>query len=333
MRFHGYDVSLSMERPYRLDRLQVIAQELPGVASVEGWSIGAGTRLRPDGSESEALRIYAVPADTAFMDPVISAGEWLDGKEPFGLLVNSEVLEEETDLHVGADIQLDIGGREGAWRVIGVVTTESRGPAIYMALDDFGYMTRTPGQATHLQVRTRRHDADSQRAMELQLRDHMETRGLAVNTSQTTQVMQQENRLMFTIVVSFLILMALLLAVVGGLGLTTTMSINILERVREIGVLRAVGASNGSVRQIVLAEGLIIGLLSWLVGTLLSIPISGLMSDQIGRALIGIPLTPKYSFLAAGLWFCVLQSIAVVASLGPARNAVRLTIREVLAYE
>ena len=49
---------------------------------------------------------------------------------------------------------------------------------------------------------------------------------------------------MFTIVVAFLILMALLLAAVGGLGLTTTMSINILERVREIGVLRAIGASN-----------------------------------------------------------------------------------------
>ena len=58
---------------------------------------------------------------------------------------------------------------------------------------------------------------------------------------------------MFSIIVAILILMALLLAAVGGLGLTTTMSINMIERIREIGVLRAIGASNFSVRQIVLA--------------------------------------------------------------------------------
>jgi len=156
---------------------------------------------------------------------------------------------------------------------------------------------------------------------------------LGVDTSETTQIMHEENQLMFTIVVSFLILMALLLAVVGGLGLTSTMSINILERVREIGVLRAVGASNSSVRRIVLAEGIVMGLLSWFAGTLLSLPISGFMSDQLGLALIGIPLTRVYSITWAGLWLGVLLSIAVVAGLGPARNAVRLTIREVLAYE
>jgi putative ABC transport system permease protein len=53
----------------------------------------------------------------------------------------------------------------------------------------------------------------------------------------------------------------------------------------------------------------------------------------LGLALIKIPLAYQYSILAAVLWFVVLQIIATVASLGPARNAERLTIREVLAYE
>jgi putative ABC transport system permease protein len=145
--------------------------------------------------------------------------------------------------------------------------------------------------------------------------------------------MREENRFIFSIVVAFLVLMALLLAAVGGLGLTTTMSINVLERVREIGVLRAIGASNVSVRKIVLLEGIAIGFLSWMVGMLLSFPISRFMSEQLGLALIKVPLSYEYSILAAILWFFVLQIVAVIASLGPARNAVRLTIREVLAYE
>ncbi len=165
------------------------------------------------------------------------------------------------------------------------------------------------------------------------LREHLESRGIELSGTETTQIMRDENKLMFTIIVAFLLLMAGLLAAVGGLGLTTTMSINVLERVREIGVLRAIGASNGSVRQIVLVEGIIMGLISWVVGLLLSVPTSIFMSEQLGLALIKIPLAYQYSFIAAALWFVVLQIVATVASLGPARNAERLTIREVLAYE
>jgi putative ABC transport system permease protein len=169
--------------------------------------------------------------------------------------------------------------------------------------------------------------------MEAVLLEHLEARGIGVSGTQNTQVMRDENKLMFTIIVAFLILMALLLAAVGGLGLTTTMSINILERVREIGVLRAIGASNLSVRRIVLIEGVVIGILSWTIGTLMSLPLSSFMSEQLGLALIDIPLVFQYSVWAAVLWFFDLQGVALVASLGPARNAVRLTIREVLAYE
>ena len=156
---------------------------------------------------------------------------------------------------------------------------------------------------------------------------------MKVNGTETAEVTQQRNVLLFTVVVAFLILMALLLAAVGGLGLASTMSINMLERVREVGILRAIGASNVSVRQIVLAEGIAIAVVSWGVGTALSFFTSPIFSRELGLALIKIPLRYQYSFAAAGIWFFILLAIAIVASLGPARTAVRMTVREVLAYE
>ena len=53
------------------------------------------------------------------------------------------------------------------------------------------------------------------------------------------------------------------LAVVGGLGLMGTMSINVLERTREIGVMRTIGAVDRAIRQTVIIEGLVIGLVTW----------------------------------------------------------------------
>ena len=77
---------------------------------------------------------------------------------------------------------------------------------------------------------------------------------------------------MFDVIIGFLILMAVLLGGVGSLGLSTTMGINMMERIREIGVLRAIGASNGAILRIVLLEGLVIAMVSWLIGFVLSFP-------------------------------------------------------------
>jgi putative ABC transport system permease protein len=357
MRFHLYDASVDMKQAERVVRLEQAIGQVPGVAQVELWSTGGAARVRADGSKSDSFRVYAVPAGTTFISPEVLQGEWLTADSriaeegsvgdprsspgqalrPSGayppVVVNSELLDAEPDLRVGSIVELEVDGRKAQWRIEGVVPTESRGSAAYVNLDDYAYATRTPGQATRVLVRMLRHDETSQHAMATLLAGQLEGAGIQVKGTETSMMIRSENSLLFTIVVAFLILMALLLAAVGGLGLTTTMNINLLERVREIGVLRAIGASNASVRTIVLLEGVAMGLFSWLVGVLLSLLISPFLSEQLGLALIKVPLHYHYAWLAAVAWFFVLQAVAVVASLGPARNAVRLTVREVLAYE
>ena len=165
------------------------------------------------------------------------------------------------------------------------------------------------------------------------LLNDFETAGLDVYTTQTRATINSRNELMFDVIIGFLILMAGLLGAVGTLGLSTTMSLNMTERIREIGVLRAIGASNGSIRRIVLLEGLVIAVLSWGLGFVLSFPAARFMSAQIGIALLDMPLAYTYATQAAVFWLGLLLALAVIASLGPAEQAVRLTVREVLAYE
>jgi putative ABC transport system permease protein len=340
MRFHQYDVSVEMGRPDLVARLEQAAREVSGVVALEVWSTGRATRVRGDDTKSDTFKIVAVPPDTTFMAPEMITGAWLPVDQQSsavpshnGVVVNSDLADDEPDIRVGADVVLDISGREATWRVIGIIPTDSRGSAVYVASDDYAYAARTPGAGTLVQVRANRHDAAAQDELAARLYQHFDDLGMSPSGTETTQVIQAENKLLFTVVVAFLILMALLLAAVGGLGLATTMSINMMERVREVGVLRAIGASNASVRQIVLAEGVAMAVISWGIGMALSLFIAPALSSALGLALIKIPLTYHYSLTGAVVWFFVLLAIAVAASLGPARNAVRLTVREVLAYE
>jgi putative ABC transport system permease protein len=111
------------------------------------------------------------------------------------------------------------------------------------------------------------------------------------------------------------------------------MSTNVLERTREIGVMRAIGASDGSVLRIVIVEGIIIGLISWAVGAMLAFPVGALLAQTVGVVLFQSAL--PYVFSAGGLatWLAIVVVLATLASFLPAWRASRLTVREVLAYQ
>jgi putative ABC transport system permease protein len=127
--------------------------------------------------------------------------------------------------------------------------------------------------------------------------------------------------------------MAVLIAVVGGLGLMGTLSINVLERTLEIGVTRAVGASDASVIKVFLVEGIFLGTLSWSVGAILDLPIGKLLSDTVGVAFLEKP--PNYTFSTQGtlLWLAIVVIVSALVSILSAWNVSRLSVREVLAYE
>jgi putative ABC transport system permease protein len=127
--------------------------------------------------------------------------------------------------------------------------------------------------------------------------------------------------------------MAVLTALVGSIGLMGTMSMNVLDRTREIGVMRAIGASDRSVTGLVIVEGVLIGLISWLTGTVLSIPIGKVMSDVVTHAIFEAPSRFTFSLIGPAAWLAVVIVLSILASVVPARSAARITIREALAYE
>jgi ABC-type antimicrobial peptide transport system permease subunit len=73
--------------------------------------------------------------------------------------------------------------------------------------------------------------------------------------------------------------MAILTAIVGSMGLAGTMGMNVLERTREIGIMRAIGADDRAVMRTVIAEGVFIGMISFGLAVILSIPFVSAFDD------------------------------------------------------
>jgi putative ABC transport system permease protein len=96
--------------------------------------------------------------------------------------------------------------------------------------------------------------------------------------------------------------------------------------------MRAIGASNNSIYQIFITEGLVVGLLSWAFGVVASVPLSWVLTESVGQAMT-FPLTFAYSPAGVLVWLAFVVAISVLASLLPASRAARVSVAEAIAYE
>ncbi len=334
LRYFAYDVQVELSRAERVDNLTSSALAVPGVAAAEAWQFATVQRIRADGSEGRSVFAFGLPPDPRSVRPTVQEGRWLVPDDGNALVATANLLEDEPDLRVGDPVTLRIDGQDTTWTLVGIVESPTQRPFLYTPADPLGQATHEVGRAGVLMViGDPGHEPADQDRLADQVRAHLEAGGVDVVATTTSGEIRSTQEALFDILVVFLSSMAILLGVVGGLGLMGTMTINVVERAREIGVLRAVGASDHAVLRIVLAEGVLIGGLSWAIGALVAVPISRLLADALGQVFIRRPLAWTYSFSGILLWAAIVLVLAVVASWLPAWRASRLAVREVLAYE
>jgi len=331
--FWRHDLLAFFDRPYTVELLAQEARKVPGVVRVEPIAYTGMRRLRPDGNQSDNIGLIGIHYNNDLINATLLSGRWIVPGDQNAIVISTDTLKNETDLKVGDDMVLKYGERELNWRIVGIYQGGLSEARAIVSYDQLTSITRLPGRASWIQVVTSQHDQATRERVVRQLNEHFKALGIHMSGSETLDDIRRIIGSQFGIIVSLLMIMAVLLAVVGGLGLMGTMSINVLERTREIGVLRAIGASNGAVLRIVIVEGVLIGVISWAIGAILALPLSIVFSDAVGVAFLQMPLDFVFSLRGLAIWLGVVVILAALASFLPAWNAARLTVRDVLAYE
>ncbi len=331
------DINLTLSQNYRAAEIEYAVNQVPGIRQVEGWAAAPAEIVMPDGSSGETISLLAPPSNSTLVKPVLLQGRWIIPDDMNAIVLNERFINLFPDMQPGDTLRLKVLGKESDMIVVGFFQLAGRsgGYLGYTTYEHLSDLMGTSKQASVYRILADEPDLSlkEQEALGELIDDHLRAQGYAISEISAGQSMTKKTSDGINILIGFLLVMASLTAAVGSIGLTGTMSLNVLERTREIGITRAIGASNRTVMNLVIVEGVLIGMLSWLFGALLSFPISTIMSNAINLSLFGAPAAFTFTPTGVILWLVAVLLLSVLASVMPARNAARLTIREVLAYE
>ena len=319
-----FDLSISFANPNELAKIEKAVSNTTGIKRAEGWFI-------TEASLADRFTVVALPPDTQLLDFEIVEGRKLAPGDTDAIVINNALAGRETKMKVGETVVLRFGGEESTWRVVGI-TREAFSPAVaYVPLSFM--QQRYPGMVNSLRLALESAGEDAIGAVRADLDRNLEQQGVRARGSSTTAETRfafDEHMLMIYV---FLILMSGIIGGVGGLGLMTTMSLNVLERRREMGVMRALGATPRIVWLMIVAEGIVIGVLSWAIAALLAWPISKGIGNLLVRVILHGGLDFTFEPLGLLIWMLVSIGLSALASFLPAWKASRATVREALAYE
>ncbi|MDJ0752063.1 MAG: FtsX-like permease family protein [Ardenticatenaceae bacterium] len=331
-----YDLFMIFENPERIEHTEQLAATQPEVAIAEMWYRGGATIRsadEPDASAGRSISIVGLPAASQLYAPEMRGGIWLDEDNPRGIVLNERVAQ-ASGLEIGQWVTMAHGeDKESTWQIVGLLFDPNNIASVHVPRDVFLREIGSFDKANRIYVQANLAEVANDAAAEKQLQDYFAEQGIALSPGGRTITEIAENVIgQFQIIITLLAIMAVVIAVVGSIALSGILSLNVIDRRREIGVMRAIGASARDVSFLFVGQGIILGWLSWLIALPFVIPLTKLATNGLGAI---VQANMVFQFTPTGIlaWFGIVTVLAIVASYLPSRQAIRTSVQDSLAYQ
>ncbi len=263
----------------------------------------------------------------------IKDGRMLDSADQNVVVIGGRLASSYFDKPIGINQMIAIGGN--AFRVIGILDDQSN--SVYMPIQMASILIpdKTNGVYDSIIVKVRNadqlNDTMNKMTTNLAMSRHVtgKTQDFSIVSSQQLQATISST---LNVMSMFLLAIAAVSLLVGAVGVANTMFTSVLEKTKEIGIMKAIGARNHDILIIFLFNAALIGLIGGLLGILLGTILSGF----IPTLLSGTPFSRDGSLVTMSsviLALSVSLIVGIVAGIIPAYQASRLKPVDALRYE
>jgi len=329
-----YDVQMVLNNPISREEALRPFKSLTNVKAVETWLGGRGEIQSKVISTDKGAGIVALPRNTEFLKLKIRDGRWLRPSKEIEIVLNQQALALYKNPAIGSTINFTVRNKQINGRVVGV-TQQFERPKIYIDIQQFDALLNPDHSVNTISFVAADNGYKEVIALKKSIEKVISPSGLEV-----AYVMSQAERVKIIydhldIILSTIILLSFLVLVVSAVGMASATGINIWERTREIGVMRAIGATPKKIYVLFLNEGMITCVISILVGLLISYPLTKLAAVFFGRLMLGNDARLEYAFSPSGFFITLAVTLLFgwMASRIPAKSAIKVSTHSALSYE
>ncbi len=301
-----------------------------------------GTALSIGPEQTAEIQALGVDTTTPTIEFTYEAGTgWQDDPDRPGIVLTSSAVK-TLDKQVGDRVVVEAGGRSKEFEIIGIGSYPF--PFAIMRWQDlsrlagFVHNAGTPDDPSDdvplpvvFFATTGQEDISATAVSDTIDAVSERLLNAGITASYINQVEEQEmiadNMMVFNMIFQ---ITSGVMAAVGAIGLLTTLSMAVYERQKEIGVMRSIGAGSGTIITQFLFEGILIGILAWLLAVPLSYGLALALLDGIGFSDF---IEFSYPLWVFGLGLGGMIIVATVASLWPSVAAARRTVSDILRYQ
>jgi putative ABC transport system permease protein len=348
-----YDLAVGLGAMVPFEKVERAVSRLPEVRAAEGWiateasvaAAGEAPSPPPSGglhagglhgggsAGADRFTVLGLPATTSLLRPRVVEGRWLEESDDAALVVNGALAARLPNVRVGSTVTLQMGPGVGEWRLVGIVREPFSPPAAYVPRSFFEVHGGHAGMANTARLAVADASEGALRSVEAKLDAALLEEGVHAQscTSKADSRFGFDQHMLMIYV--FLAVVSGVLALVGGLGIATTTSLEVMERRREMGVLRAIGAAPATVWRLVVVEASVVGIASFALAALLAWPISEATGNVVVRAMTSTSLDFEVDPLGLAIALVATVALAAAASFVPAWRASRRPVREAIGYE
>ncbi len=306
----GISTTLNESMLRRIERVPGVKQAIPSVYDSLG-EIGSVQMGMID-------MIFGVPPEhvrVLFPRARLSSGRWIERGDDYHVVIGAKLASKEK-LKVGDSLEWN----EKEFTVVGILA-ETQGTTdqiAFVPLDTARRVLKQPGLVGSIDVVPESTEIAEVNALVKRLNESVPD--ITVRTPQESIDGVRSAMAVFNVLMLSGSVMAV---IVGGLAVINTMIMSVSERTREIGVKKAVGASDWNIVVEYVTEAAVIGLIGGLVGLVLGTGMASLLNATASQALGGsevFTVTPRLAVMAVVFAVC----LGTIAGLYPAWNAARL---------
>lgn len=327
-----FDFQISTVGVHSESEISDVVSNIDAVTGYEVWHFSSGTIVNEYGELTNSFRIQSPPKDSNMIEPQMLSGRWVSEFDTNQIVLGHRLYNDEPEYSVGDMITLQIGNNTHEFEIAGII--EDFGiRSFYMSENVFNQFV--PEANASGSIKLNLDFTDGSRAVHNAINAELDQHGILIAQTQTRDNLQATVRVDYDITLQTLALIIFMFIVVAGFGLAATMNAQVAERAKELGIMKAMGASKKQLIKIITSESIFISLISWVVAVFAGIPFVLFGLHLFGNMILEASLQFNIVLLLISYvaWFLFTFVIGYFASRSCAKRAAKISVRTSLNFE